>query len=95
MKQRRSFNKATRRFGADLVDLNGRQEGKPSAGAFLDGVVAASLSLMAVVTLELARSSLVDVTTVALAGISALLLLRYRFNSAWLILGGAILGIVF
>ena len=30
----------------------------PAAGAFLDGVVAASLALMGVVTLELARSSL-------------------------------------
>jgi chromate transporter len=63
-----------------------------TAGAVLDGVNVASLVLMAVVTAELGRAALVDVATVALMGLSALLLLRYRVNSAWLVLGGALLG---
>jgi chromate transporter len=50
---------------------------------------------MALVTWELGRAALIDVTTVALAlRASALLLLRFRLNSAWLVLGGALLGLV-
>lgn len=64
----------------------------PTAGAFLDGVNACALSLMFVVTYLLARSALVDVKTILIAVISALLLFRFRINSAWLILGGAVGG---
>jgi chromate transporter len=64
----------------------------PAAGAFLDGVNACALSLMLVVTYLLARSAIVDITTILIAVISAFLLFRYRLNSAWLILGGAIVG---
>jgi chromate transporter len=65
----------------------------PTAGAFLDGVNAASLALMAVVSYQLARASLVDAITVSLALASAILLLRFRTNSAWLVLGGAVVGV--
>ena len=64
----------------------------PTAGAFLDGVNAAALSLMLIVTYQLARASLVDLTTVLLAIASALILWRFKVNSAWLVLGGAIVG---
>ena len=63
------------------------------AGAFLDGVNAAALALMAAVTLQLAGAAIVDWTTAALALASAVLLLRYRINSAWLVLGGAAAGV--
>ncbi len=63
------------------------------AGAFLDGVNVASLALMATVVWHLGRSALTDVLTVAIAGLSALLLLKFRFNSAWLVLAGALVGI--
>ena len=63
------------------------------AGATLDGINVASLALMAVVTWELARSALVDWTTVALAILSARLLFRFpRLNSAWLIAAAGTLG---
>lgn len=65
----------------------------PTAGAFLDGVNVASLALMAAVSYELGRSAIVDWPTIALAVISAILLLRFRINSAWLVLGGALAGI--
>jgi chromate transporter len=65
----------------------------PIAGAFLDGVNAASLALMVVVTWQLGRAAIFDVTTVSLAVVSAILLVRYRVNSAWLLLGGAAIGI--
>ncbi len=64
------------------------------ASAFLDGVNAASLALMVVVTYQLGRAALIDIATVVLAVISAVLLLRFRVNSAWLVLGGAIAGLL-
>ena len=63
------------------------------AGAFLDGVVTASLALMAVVTLQLGWEILLDPISAIMAVISAGLLLRFRLNSTWLILGGAIAGL--
>lgn len=64
----------------------------PVAARFLDGVNGASLALMAVVTWTLARAALIDAGTVVLLVVSAVLLLRYRVNSAWLVLGGGALG---
>jgi chromate transporter len=63
-----------------------------TAGGFLDGVNIASLALMAVVTVVLARRAIVDISTAALALCAAALLLRWRVNSAWLVLGGALAG---
>jgi len=64
----------------------------PRAGAFLDGVNACALSLMFVVTYLLARSAVVDLKTIIMALLSAFILFRFRVNSAWLVLGGAIVG---
>jgi chromate transporter len=64
------------------------------AGAFLDGLNVASLALMAVVTWRLGSTTLVDWLTVTLAIASAVMLMRFRLNSAWLVLGGAIIGLV-
>ena len=64
----------------------------PTAGAFLDGVNVAALSLMVVVTYQLGRAALVDIRTVLMGLISAFLLFYFRVNSAWLVLGGAIVG---
>jgi chromate transporter len=63
------------------------------AAAFLDGVNAASLALMGVVTWQLAASAVRDLPTAGLAAASALLLLRYRVNSSWLVLGGGWTGL--
>jgi chromate transporter len=70
-----------------------RMRRSPAVGAFLDGVNVASLALMAVVTVQLCRAALIDVTTVVLAGISALLLVRFKVNSTWLVVGGAAVGV--
>ena len=64
------------------------------AGAVLDGVNVASLALMAVVTVRLGAAALVDVPTALLAIASAGLLLRWRVNSAWLVVAGGALGIL-
>ena len=69
------------------------------AGAFLDAVNASAIGLMAAVTVELARHTLIDWETkqvdwaaglIALA--SAVVLFRYKVNAAWLVLGGAMIG---
>jgi chromate transporter len=66
----------------------------PIFGAFLDGVNVGALALMVVVTWQLGRAALVDVTTVGLAMLSAFGLIRFKINSTWLILAGAIVGAV-
>jgi chromate transporter len=64
------------------------------AGGFLDGVNAAALALMAVVTWQLGRAAVVDPLTAALALLSAALLIRFRLNSVWLVAGGAAAGLI-
>jgi chromate transporter len=59
---------------------------------FLDGVNAASLGLMLGVTITLAQAALVDYFTVFLTLLSGLILWRFSLNSAWLVLGGAVIG---
>jgi chromate transporter len=64
----------------------------PIAGAFLDGVNAASLALMIAVTWDLGREAIIDLTTVTLAILGAIGLIRFRLNSAWLVLAGGLVG---
>ena len=70
-----------------------RIRSSPRAGAALDAVNVASLALMAVVSWQLAASTLVDTPTIFIGAIAFLLLL-FRINSAWLILAGAIVGLL-
>lgn len=64
-----------------------------TAAAFLDAVNVASLALMAVVTWRLGAHALRDLPGVALA-LAALVLLRFRVNAAWLVAGGAVIGLL-
>jgi chromate transporter len=64
----------------------------PTARAVLDAVNVTSLALMAVVTWQLGRAALVDTLAWSIALVSAALLLRTRVSSAWLVIGGALLG---
>jgi len=66
----------------------------PVTGALLDGVNAASLALMAGVTVQLAGAALVDGWTIAIALASAVALVRAGTNSAWLVAAGAVAGLV-
>jgi chromate transporter len=79
-----------------LVAVSGplipRLRRSPLAGAFLDGVNVASFALMGVVGVQLARASIVDIPTAALAVLAAGVLFRWRVNSAWLVLGGGAVG---
>ena len=62
------------------------------ASAFLDAVNASAIGLMAAVTVELARHTLIDWGAWLIVLISAAVLFRYKVNSAWLILGGVGIG---
>ena len=57
--------------------------------ALLDGVNAAALALMAGVTWQLGRAAIVDVFTATLAVLSAIVMLRWKINSVWLVIAGA------
>jgi chromate transporter len=71
-----------------------RIRASPWARSFLDGVVAVSLGLIAAVAVDLGRAALIDIFTVALAAGSFFLLQRSRVNSAWLVVGGALAGVL-
>jgi chromate transporter len=71
-----------------------RMRRSPWLGALLDGVNAAALGLMAAVTIQIGRASLVDPLAIGIAAVSLVLLLRFRVNSTWLIAGGAAIGLL-
>jgi chromate transporter len=66
----------------------------PMAGAILDGVVVGSLALMAVVAWQLGMAAIIDWLTALIFVASAVALLRFRLNSAWLIGGAALIGLM-
>jgi len=66
----------------------------PTAGAFLNGVNTAAVALMAFVGFQFAREAVVTPVAAVIAASSAVLAFRFRVNSAWLILGGAVCGLV-
>jgi chromate transporter len=80
-------------FVAIVYPLVPRLRASPWTSAFLDGANAAAVGLMAAVTWQLAQASIVDVLTAALALAAAVLLIRFRLNSAWLVLGGGVVGL--
>lgn len=65
----------------------------PLAGAFLDGVNAAAVALMAFVGWQFGRAALVNAPAIILAVLSAVLVFRYKMNSTWLVLSGAAAGV--
>ncbi len=64
------------------------------AGSILDGVNVSSLGLMAGVTWQLGRTSLIDPVTIITALICIVILVKFKINSLWLIVGGAIIGLL-
>lgn len=71
-----------------------RLRSSPVISGLLDGVNVASLGLMAAVTWQLGRSALIDPLTILAAAIALVAMLQYKVNSTWLILGGAMLGLL-
>jgi len=81
-------------FVAITAPLVSRLRESKVAGAFLDGVNAATVALMTFVTWQLASTALVDIPAIAIAVISAVILLRFSINSAWLVAAGAFVGLL-
>lgn len=71
-----------------------RLRDSPLAGSVLDGVNVASLGLMAAVTWQLGRASLVDMPTIGIGFVSAGLLIRFKVNPTWLVAAGAAIGVL-
>jgi chromate transporter len=67
---------------------------QPYIGGLLDGVNAGSLGLMAAVTWQLGKASLIDPLTIVLSLLALIGLLRFRINSVWLIGGGGLAGLI-
>jgi chromate transporter len=81
-------------FAAAVYPVVPRLRASPWAASFLDGANAAALGLMVAVVWQLARSSIIDPLTAILGLLAAVVLIRSQVNSAWLILGGAVVGLI-
>lgn len=82
-------------FVAALGPLIPRLRGSAVLASLLDGVNVAALGLMAAVSWQLGQAAIFDWLTMLLAVAAAVLLLRYKVNSAWLVLGGALVAVVY
>ncbi|WP_071518671.1 chromate efflux transporter [Geitlerinema sp. PCC 9228] len=74
-----------------------RMRSSATMSAFLDAINVSAVSLMAVVTARLAVTTLFDpwdFLAIAITAIAGFLVVRYRTNAAWLVLGGAIVGYI-
>ena len=84
--------------GFAFVALSGplipKLRGSPLAAAILDGIVIGALALMVVVAWQLGRAAIVDWRTFMILIASAVLLSRFRVNSAWVIGGAALVGLI-
>jgi chromate transporter len=67
----------------------------PVASNLLDGLNVTSLALMAGVTWQLGRNAIVDPFSAILAFAALGLLVRFKVNTAWLVLGGGVLGFLY
>ena len=79
---------------AALMPLFGHARRSPWSASALDGVNVAAIALMTGVTVQLGRASYLDWFAVLTGLFSFGLLLRWRVNATWLVLGGAGVGLL-
>jgi len=81
-----------------FVGLLGRivpwMRARPAARAFLTGLTAASLGLMAGVLSDLTDTAITDAVTLIIAVVALAVLVRTKLNSAWLIGAGVAVGVI-
>jgi chromate transporter len=70
-----------------------RMRKSPNAGAFLDGVNAAAVALMAFVGIQFAGEVVNTPLALGVGALAAVLIFRLKVNSAWVVLGGALAGL--
>ncbi len=81
-------------FVALTHSLLGKLRASMAGRGFLDGVNFSALGLMAGVTWQIGGTALVNPIAWVVAGTAFLLLWRFKVDPPWLILGGALVGIV-
>jgi chromate transporter len=81
-------------FVAAITRLAQRVRERWWAAAPLDGINAAALGLMAGVTFQLGVDALADLRSLVIGFFAAVLLWRTRVNTAWLIAGGGLVGLL-
>ena len=81
-------------FVAFLNPLIPRLRSSRITAGFLDAVNASALALMVVVTLRLGAGTLGSPFAWIVALISALLILKWRVNAAWIVVGAGVAGLV-
>jgi chromate transporter len=79
---------------AASIPLLRRLKRSAVAAAILQGVAIGSVALMCIVGVQLARAALVDPLTVIIAAASLVALVRYGVNPTWLIVAGALAGLM-
>jgi chromate transporter len=70
-----------------------RMRKSPNAGAFLDGVNAAAVALMGFVGIQFGREVVTTPLALGTGVLAAVLVFRFKVNSAWVVLGGALAGL--
>ncbi len=81
-------------FVALLARIVGWMQRRPVATAFLRGVTAGSLGLMAAVLVDLVDVAATDALSVAAIVASVVVLVRANLNSAWLMGAGVAIGVI-
>jgi len=81
-------------FIALIHPVASRLRRSPWTATLLDGVNISAIALMTGVLLQLGQHALTDVLTWVLALVALGILLRFKLNSVWLILAGAVLGLL-
>jgi len=79
---------------AVLVPVLPRLRRSPWASGAIDGAGAAAVGLMAGVAVPLGRAAVVSPLTAVLAVVSLVVLARFRVNTAWMVLAGAVVGVL-
>ena len=79
-------------FIAIVFPLIPKLKKAPGARIFLDAINAVTVGLMAAVSWQLARGTILDAFTAVEAIVGLLILRRFQINSAWLILAGLMAG---
>ncbi len=71
-----------------------RMRASATLGAAMDGINAASIGLLIAVAVELARGAFLGATGILIALAAAILGWRYQMGTVWLLLGGAVCGVI-
>ena len=82
-------------FVAITGPLIPRLRSSPVASRILDGVNVTSLALMAGVAWQLGRAAIIGPVTAGISILALLLLVRFKVNPAWLVLGGGAAGLLY